>query len=268
MTVCIAALADGGRSLVLVCDGMLSTEWFSGDRTADKLFPIHRSWWAMIAGNSLSHVAPVIESATLLLSMVPDEENTLVAIMRCMTMAYQNERAQRAESLVLSPIGLTWKTFREKPEWQPHLAERLNSVDLGFTVLVGGFDWNMDGHIFTVDNPGVAANYDVAGWAAIGSGEYGVASTLLGQSFNPQMDLARAVYHACEAKFVSESAPGVGHYTQVKIPTPGVKDDAAILADESVAIIRKAWKEEGRPRVPRGLVDVIRRELAKRTIIS
>jgi hypothetical protein len=268
MTVCIAALADVGKSLVLVCDSMLSTEQFSGDRTAGKLFPIGQSWWAMIAASSLGHVAPIIEAATLLLSRLPDEENTLEAVSHCVTIAYRSQWARHAESVVLFPVGLTWKTFTEKPEWQPHLAEELKKVDLGFEVIIGGFDWNMDGHIFTVRNPGVAFNYDVTGWAAIGIGEYGVANTLLSHSFNSEMELARVLYHVCEAKFVSESASGVGHYTQVKIPVPGAKDDAAILADESVAIIRKAWEDEGRPRVPRGLVDIIRRELAKRTIIS
>jgi hypothetical protein len=146
------------------------------------------------------------------------------------------------------------------------LIDKLQKIELGFQVIVAGFDWNADGHIFTVEHPGVPISHDVAGWKAIGVGEFGVQNTLITHSVSQNMELARVLYHTCEAKFVSESALGVGRYTQVKIPVPGVEDDALILSEEFVSVIRRAWEEEGRPRVPSGLVDVIREQLAKRPL--
>ena len=64
MTVCVAALANRGKAIALVCDSMLSTEESSGDRIADKLRPLSDrfQWWLMISGVS-THVDPVINES-------------------------------------------------------------------------------------------------------------------------------------------------------------------------------------------------------------
>jgi hypothetical protein len=209
MTVCIAALADVGKSLVMACDSMLSTIEFSGDKVAFKLYPLSDRfhWWAMIAADDLSHVVPIIDAATLRLLDLSDANNTVAHTERAVVAAYQDVRTQYAQDFILVPIGLTMQDLKEhRPD--NSLVDELNSVDLRCQVLVAGFDRDGDGHIFSVENPGIGKNHDPVGWASIGAGGYSATSTLLHHSVNFEMELARVLYHVCEAKFMSESAAG------------------------------------------------------------
>jgi 20S proteasome alpha/beta subunit len=255
MTVCIAALADVGKSVVMACDTMLSGSDFSGDKVAFKLYPLSDRfhWWAMVSGDDITHIVPIIEAATLNLLGLSGSSNDRATVERAVVAAYQDVRTRYAEDLVLAPIGMTMETWRSCPEWQGHLVEKLEGVDLGCQLLVAGFDWVGDGHIFTVENPGVAKNHDFAGWASIGSGAYSAIGTLLYHSVNYEMQLARVLYHVCEAKFMAESAPGVGKHTVVKIlnSTMPVKQPSE-LSEDFIAKIRNDWEREGRPRVPTG----------------
>jgi len=259
MTVCIATLADVGKSLVMVCDAMLSGIDFSGDRVAYKLYPLTEAWWVMVAGDDITHIVPVIEEVTLRLAVLTAATNTLAYVERVVVESYQKVRMQHAGDLVLAPIGVTLERFWQDSDlFQGYLTERLASVDLGCQFLVAGFDWAGDGHIFTVENPGIARNHDLAGWASIGNGAMTATSTLLYYSVNYTMELARALYHTCEAKFMSETAPGVGKHTVVKIMNAGTGGKTpSELSEEFIARIREDWDKFGRPRAPKSALDGI-----------
>lgn len=264
MTVCIAALADVGKSLAMACDSMLSSAELSGDRVAYKLYPLSDrfQWSAMVAADDLTHVVPVIEAAILALIGLSDSTNNLTEIERAVVTAYQGVRMQYAEDSVLSPIGMTMESIRQNPVG--HLAERVERVDLGCQFLVAGFDWAGDGHIFTVEHPGVARNHNVSGWASIGSGAYSAISTLLHHSVNYEMELARVLYHVCEAKFMAESAGGVGKHTVVKVLNAATPVKApSELSEDFIAAIRSDWEKEGMPRVPKSTLAEIRTLLEK-----
>ena len=111
MTVCIAALADAGQSLVLVSDSMLSSTEVSGDRIAYKYFPLsdRYQWWAMVAADDITHVMPVIESALPELLTMTDRTNTCGRVERAMVSAYQRVRRAYAQDLILSPLDLTYR---------------------------------------------------------------------------------------------------------------------------------------------------------------
>jgi len=65
-----------------------------------------------------------------------------------------------------------------------------------------------------------------------------------------------AIYHVCEAKFVSETADGVG-----KCPTSLTvlfdRDKTAIVPEHYIDSIRSRWKAEGCPRIPTGILSEI-----------
>lgn len=264
MTVCIAALADVGKSLVLACDSMLSGESFSGDHTALKMYPLTApfQWWAMVAGD-VSHAVPIIESAVLGLFGLSDSTNTRETVERAVVSAYQGVRRQLAEDLVLTPIGANWGSVQGESVFAAKLAEELKQVSVGCELLVAGFDWSGDGYIFSVTHPGIVRNHNVCGYEAIGTGAYNAMATLMYHSVNQEMKLAPVLYHVCESKFMAESADGVGRHTHVKIATGAGKMDAYELSDEFIDGIRKAWEDEGRPRVPRNLIGHLERELKR-----
>lgn len=264
MTVCIAALADAGKSLVLVSDSMLSTVEVSGDKIANKYFPLsdRYQWWAMIAAEDVTHVMPIIEAALPLLLRMTDETNTCDYVERTMIAAYKYVRLRYAEDLVLAPIGLTLDELKNGL-WNSELIGRLNDVNLGCEFLIAGFDWSGHGYVFSIEHPGIARNHNVTGYAAIGSGAFGAISSLLFQSLNYEMELAKVLYHVCEAKFMAESAIGVGRHTHVKVAKSGGRMDPYELSDQLMTAIRGDWEEYGKPRVPQGTIERLRHYLVE-----
>ena len=270
MTVCTAALGDLGKSLVLACDSMLSIPDASGDRVAFKLYPLtdRYQWWVMIAADDVTHIVPIIEAAVLGMLNLTDETNTRENVERIFVAAYQKIRLRYAEDLILSPLGVTFDQFIDSAEWQARFTEDLLAVNLGCEFLVAGFDWNGDGYIFSVEHPGIVRNHNVTGYASIGVGAYSAVSMLLHHSVNYEMELARVLYHVCEAKFMAESAPGVGKHTVVKIATSTGRMDAYEASTELIGGIRTAWEREGKPRVPSGFVEHLRNTLKRHPSIS
>jgi hypothetical protein len=269
VTVCIAALADVGKSLILACDSMLSTGEFSGDKIALKLYPLtdRFQWWAMISADDIGHIVSVIDAATLKLLDLSDSNNTVTHVERAVVAAYQGVRAQYAEDLVLVPIGLTTQDLKQQKQPDSALMDELRRVDLGCQFLVAGFDWAGDGHIFTIEHPGIARNYDPVGCAAIGSGANAAISTLFHHSVNHEMDRARVLYHVCEAKFMAESAVGVGKHTVVKVVGGQFgASDPYQLSEEFISGIRTSWEQEGKPRIPSKLTGEIESLLRKHPV--
>jgi hypothetical protein len=262
MTVCIAAMADTGKSMVLICDGMITAgAEFSGDAIADKLYPLSDrfQWWAMISGDDITRVVPVIDLAIEKLVSIPQAKNTVQEVERAVVSAYQEVRLQRCEDCVLSPIGMTLHEYKSCNPRDPYLSEEMRRVDLGCQILVAGFDWAGDGHILLVENPGVPQNLNPVGFGSIGSGSFGALGMLYHHSVNYGMELARVLYHALEAKFMAESAIGVGKHTTVKVIRAGVPDPYA--ATGLLTDIRAAWESDGKPRVPMAAIEALRREL-------
>lgn len=266
MTVCIAALADVGNFIAVACDSMLSALEFSGDKIAHKLFPLSDKfqWAAMISGADLTHVVPVLEASVLQMLSLSDATNSLMNVESALTRAYRTVRHRYVEDLILSPIGLSFEAWQKKPEWEPYLVDKMAAVTLGCELLVAGFDYIGDGHILTVENPGIVKNHDLVGWAAIGSGTYSAMATLLHHSVNSEMGLARVLYHVCEAKFMAESALGVGEHTTAMVLKPNAPfKDRCELSESFIKAIREDWERDGKPRVPKGTLEGIAAQLKR-----
>src|SRR5690349_6665818 len=114
MTVCIAALADVGRTIVMACDRMLASPETSADNVADKLYPLSERyhWYAMIAGNDVAHVNPVMEMITKSLLTLNDETNTYENVERLVKRQYQRRRRQFARDLILQPRAISFREFK------------------------------------------------------------------------------------------------------------------------------------------------------------
>jgi hypothetical protein len=265
MTVCIAALADDGRSLVMTCDSMLSSESFSADHTAVKMHVLTAPfpWWIMAAGD-VSHTIPVIELAGLKLLAMTETTNTREFVERAVVSAYQGVYRQVAEDVVLTPLGFDWEYLqRGESSIVGKLMEKLEQVNLGCEFLVAGFDWNGDGYIFSVMHPGTAKNRNVCGYEAIGTGAYNALAILMHHSVNQEMKLAQVLYHVCEAKFMAESADGVGRHTHVKVARGVNKTDPYELSGQFIDLIRETWEKDGKPRLPNGIINTLDRQLDK-----
>lgn len=275
MTVCIAGMANVGKSIVLACDSMISTGEVSGDQVAFKLYPLAAPavWWAMIAGDEITQVWPVIQEANNRLLAISADSLTSEAVGRAFADSYQWVRRSYAQDRVLSPFGITMEEFRSDGQrifgdTYREVAADLMRVDLGCEFLLAGFDRDGDGHILTVGNPGVVRNYDPVGFWAIGSGAPSALSMLFFHSVRYVLPLANVLYHVCEAKIMAESAFGVGKHTTVKVLACDSPMDAKELSQDFITNVRNAWEHDGKPHLDSRALQRIENELKKPSTVA
>lgn len=277
MTVCIAGMADVGKSLVLSCDSMISTGDFSGDHVAFKLYPLAAptgTWSAMMCGDDIAHIWPVIQAANDRLVEIKADSLTSEAVGRAFANAYQYVRRAHAQDQVLSHFDVTIEQFRSNGpsifgDSYREVAGDLTRIDLGCQFLLAGFDRDGDGHILEIDNPGIVRNHDPVGFWAIGSGAQSALGILFFHSVRGDLPLSRVLYHICEAKFMAESAIGVGRHTTVRVLTHDSKEwDHSELTEDLIDNIRRVWEFEGKPRVPQLAISKLEETLAKMPAIT
>ena len=266
MTVCIAAIATdslGEQAIVTASDRMLSTAEMSADAVAFKSHFIANGWGLMYAAEDTSHITPIWEITRADLHEkrfhvhCPEVAATIAR-------AYQRQIHIEAYDRVLSRYGLTMKEFLENgsklfPSSQYEEMHRdIKSIRLGCDFIGYGFDDRA--HLFRVTEPGKVIYEDEVGFAAIGSGWYSAISTLFFHSVNGLMEVGEVLYHVLEAKFMAESAPGVGADTHAQILE--YDGNVVTIFEESVDEVRRLWGRSGAPRVPRTASRVMDRVIA------
>jgi hypothetical protein len=262
MTVCIAALCESREAIVAVSDHMLSTDDFSSDNLALKMDNLSEFWKVLFAANDLSSVVQVIEEAKRQIGPW-DSEKDLEEITAIVQRAFLKEIERKIDSEVLHRYGLNRESFISSglkklgASLFRDLAQEIKSVSLDCQFLVYGFDSHGKGHIFTVGDPGKLEIWDTAGMCVIGSGKYMALSSLFFHSSGFLTPAPKAIYHACEAKFMAETSPGVGKKTFVSFLRKGHAE--CYLTGNEVAQIKDAWDSNGKPRIPSGIEDEIAR---------
>ena len=231
---------------------MLSTKEMSADSIAVKSHYIAQDWGLMWAAEDASHVTPIWEMTRGSLAPVRMHVHC-DAVAGTVAGAYQRQLQEEATSRYLSRYGLTMAKFLADgnklfPQAQyEEMHREIRNLRLGCDFIGYGFD---DGpHIFRVSEPGKITYEDEVGFAAIGSGWYSAIGTMFFHSVNKAMDLWEVVYHVLEAKFMAESAPGVGEQTHAEILN--FDGSTTYIVEPAIEDLRKMWKKSGMPRVPR-----------------
>jgi proteasome subunit B (beta)-like protein len=233
VTIGIAALCERHRSIVLASDRMISY----GDDFGT-IGPTTRDVHAALQGESRPSVDDVSRA------MVTAFRQQL----RVKIDAFLSRFDQNLESFKQDALKVFGRTRRDR-YWDE--IERMK-VDVEY--LVAGFDPKGSPHLIEVQNPGVVIDCFPMAFTAIGSGGSRALSALSFHSFNATMSLERGIYHVCEAKFMAESAAGVGRSTSVVVMRMNDdRDEVDIteLSDAFIADIRKEWDRDGKPKVPR-----------------
>jgi ATP-dependent protease HslVU (ClpYQ) peptidase subunit len=246
MTVCIAAFFEND-SIIAVSDMMVSTGDFSADDLAIKNRELHPQWRVMISGNDLTRLLPVVDAIGEALDK--SKKYTYQEVQRIAKLAYQGELRSQIQDAILSRYNLTYKTLFQLRADDPIYSDlrfQMAEATLGFTLLFFGHDGKHRPHIFTVENPGNVCNHDLIGFWAIGSGSNRAMSSLFAHPYNCTDSLWKATYIAYEAKFMAESAGGVGKETVSVVMRPDGKASASVSCPE----LRQFWESAGRPRVP------------------
>jgi 20S proteasome alpha/beta subunit len=223
MTCCVAALADYGKSIVLVADKMIGLGMIETEPDISKIIVLQKGWRVLISGDDVAPAYPIIEAAKK--SLIGPKKYNVGEVMNAVYNAYSAERLAAADSSYLKPAGIKSLDLiggRDKlPESiRIELINKMAGFKLEVSLLVAGFDSNKKGYIFSVDDDQVRGRpqrQDITGWHAIGSGAGGAMYMMAYRALSPSMPLRAVLYYAVEAKYFGEKASGVGVKTDVLI---------------------------------------------------
>jgi 20S proteasome alpha/beta subunit len=225
MTCCIAALCDERKAIILAADKMIGFEMIESEPSISKIFPIHKDWQVMLAGNDIAPAFDIVDLAKKKL-----EEETHVSVeqaAKAIFSTYIEQRARQAEAQFLTPLGWTLNYFNSNESngvipdaTRVSVANEIRNHYLQVSFLVAGFDEDGKGHIFSVSdyvNRGVPQRWDIPGYHAIGSGGHGAHYMLAWREYSPALSIREAIYYVSEAKYFGEHASGVGTRTDLFI---------------------------------------------------
>lgn len=225
MTLCVAAVADNGRSLVLVADRMFGLDYIETEgMDHKKVLPLCENWWLMFAAEDTSRLFPILDAVRL--SINPSLSAT--AIGDCVFGALIAERNKIAEQRVLTPRAMTVETFQNDglrrlgSELFREIGYSFADVKLGIDLIVCGFDNTGRAIILLINDEGVSRR-DVPGFCAIGSGQFGATFQMFYRDLSPTMPLRQVLYYAVEAKYFGEQAGGVSDDTDLFVIRNGMQ---------------------------------------------
>lgn len=263
VTICIAAMCEGGKTLLMASDMMITMEWVSGDIKTTKFRPLTRSCYAMFSGSDISPVGQVLSRVQDKLLDRSARDFPVWDVAKAFTDVYQAHLRTVAANQVLSRYGWDTEAFLKDglrslgSESFNEVRRQYEQVKLDCEFLVCGFDSSQKGFIFKVSNPGVSKDFSELGFWAIGSGEYIALTNLMNHQHMESQPLELAMYAVCEAKFSAEAAEGVSRNTAFLAWRPG-QGEAFILFGKDLEPVRQAWRDRGKARDPEGIEKLVR----------
>jgi 20S proteasome alpha/beta subunit len=182
MTVCIAAICDTGRALIMVADRQFGLGYTSVESKHGKFDNFGPDWYVGFAANNTAYAAEDSWGSSL-----------------------SDFHAHGKERI---PLG----TYAD-------VYSKLTAFDLSVELLVAGF--GDAARIFRIRNPGVSSEQTGLGFWAIGSGSAAALSSLFSREYNFSMSIEEALMYAYEAKVDAEYATDVGTDTDIFIGNRG-----------------------------------------------
>jgi hypothetical protein len=233
MTVCVAAICENGKTIILVSDRMIGPGFIESEPNINKVVKLNPHWWVLFAGDDISPVFDIIDYTKRAIkkkhaetSLGPDDPTSLQTVMDVVRESYEQKRMEQAESLYLKPIGWDIASFNASAGGSnclPDFGEikaKIADYILNIELLVAGFS---DGtaYVFSlIGREGAIVNrHDLPGFYAIGSGGNGRDFYDVLPRFELQDSTREAIYYAMEAKLFGEQASGVGEETDLYAAT-------------------------------------------------
>jgi len=245
MTLCIAALCEERKTLILMADKMLGIGFIEAELAIEKIVQIHKNWWVMIAGNDITPVFDILDWSKK--SLGEEDECNVDKVMQVMSDNYQKKRIDSAEAHYLKTRGWTMGQFVAEgnnglpPTVFQEIDQQIQRYRLEVSLLVGGFDRQGVGHVFSVDNPGVTRRHDIPGYHAIGNGMFGALYFMYYRELSVPMKASECLYYMFEGRNFGYEAGGIGEDTDciiVRHNEPELRLDA-----EAISTLDKMWEE-------------------------
>jgi len=249
MTVCIAAICEKNKSIVVASDRMITAPFLAREFEHDqsKIHVIDKEVVALTAGDATRaiDIFRIIES-----KLSSESDNSTKEIARMICEEYEKLRIQKIESIYFQPRGMTIEAFyKERAKQLPEqlaifLDKCMSQQELGLSLIIAGID-ESEAHIFTILDPGNMECFDTIGFQAIGIGESHALNSLIGKKISINDNLLTCIYNVYEAKKISEVAPGVGKFTDMSIIN---EEGIEHLTQKDIDIIDSAHKKLNEPK--------------------
>jgi 20S proteasome alpha/beta subunit len=224
MTICIAAICDLGRTIVLAADKEFGIGYTSAEFPDGKFHPLYPDWAIGLADN-VSNATDVIGGARA----AELESRSVKHVRPAVEKAYRTARLARAEGEFLASRGWTLKDFQDFGSTKLPITtySRIDTELAGYNfhaqLIVAGFGEGDAGpSIFTVTNPGVAVDNSKLGFWCIGSGQTAAQISLFGRKFSFTLSTEQAAYYVLEAKINAQQATGVDDGTHIFLFRKGI----------------------------------------------
>jgi hypothetical protein len=256
MTICIAAICNENTTIVAAFDHMLSSSWISADSIGGfKFIPLGGTWGAMVAADDVTEAEPITEKVK---QRMTQERRSIAQMESLFKDAYVSERQSRAESQILGVYGLTMDRFVSKGYKEMggrvfyELCTQIQKVRLSCQFLIVGFDDKYKPQLSVIDDTGIASRFTKIGFAAIGCGAPNALGNLYLHEYQKRFSPDLAVYLVSEAKFMAESAPGVGKKTTIIKMNSTPDGDVSYHGRVTSCTDQKGMGREGQAQTPEG----------------
>lgn len=221
VTVCIAAISGGARTVVGVCDRMLTAGDIEYEPPQTKIITFGTRMIAMYAGDAAataSIIHRVLERGRTAAA------STVAELAEHVAEAFADVRRYRAEKLLLDPLGLSLASIANgtvslSDDVVKSLIFDMQRTTLEVEFIVTGIDQDGLAHIYRVEDPGSTVCLDGIGFAAIGFGRRHAESQFMLANYTNQWPPVNAALLAFNAKLRAETAPSVGNQSDLFIIT-------------------------------------------------
>jgi hypothetical protein len=267
VTIGIAAAPIGtaGRPFIVTVTDMRESfgESLQGiDIGRTKFMRIAHDWGFLFAGGDARYAAPIARSIRQKLGGMTAPKN-LEEVRDAACAAYREFREKYAVEKFLLPLHYnSIDEFKNnaKNDFGDSISELLKKViefDLGFEMLVFGFDEHSTSWLIDIANPGIAVEHDSPEEWAVGSGFDSAMAMLNARHPTPsERNEETYIYRLCEAKFAAELADtAVGRATAVGVWYPG--GEWSIVFEKQISAIRAMCTKDRYRRIPRRAVRII-----------
>ena len=230
MTICIAALAEDGRSVVVAVDQMITANipisYQFETLNVKKIYDLPgKNAVVLTAGNAIY----AFEIMEILMRKV-QSENSIESIEQIAEEArkiYQDIRRKHVIERFIQPRGLSLSSYLTNQKTLHEgvvneIEKALQNFNIDVELIIAGANKDLC-HIYNVSHPGVSDCHDPVGYVCVGSGAPHAMYNLIGSTYKKSDEINKVKRLVKAAKKKSEVAPGVGKETFTRVLT--VKDN-------------------------------------------
>ena len=243
MTICIAALADNEKSVVLASDKMVSQQMplIEYEHTVEKIVKMNDHFYVLIAG-TVNHAVAILDRARPEIK----ENSGHNAKFEVMKNAYIEYREQQIVDGVLRPQGIrSMDDFQNRhrvllPDISASVQHLVMHFNLKVVLTLVALDQHQQKcHIRVLGHPG--QNLFPLEYASTGTGDMHAVQSLIGAHYQKEKELETATYLVYEAKRRAEVAPGVGLLTDMIVLSLGDTITERRLGVDDIAKLAKVY---------------------------